>query len=117
MAASYIHSVVTNVPGPTEPIQWAGEDIQEIISFIPQPSPNSLGCAIYTYRSKVSVSVMMDHDDEDEEMGGLYKMGSAQRIADLFEECFGELRSEVEGLEREKKDLLEGGGVGKVKAA
>ncbi|KAJ3416264.1 hypothetical protein HDV05_002554 [Chytridiales sp. JEL 0842] len=105
LASKPLHSVVSNVPGPNEPIPWGGEPIQEIISFIPQAYPNSLGCTIYSYRGKVSVSVMMDHDEED----NVYATGSAQRIADLFEQCFEELKSEVAGLKKAE------GGVGKIK--
>ncbi|KAJ3192617.1 hypothetical protein HK101_006230 [Irineochytrium annulatum] len=87
-----IHAVVTNVPGPMEAIPWAGESIQEIVSFIPQAFPNSLGCTIYTYRGKVSLSVMLDLDDGDMH----FSQGSAQAIVEEFEEVFAELKRGVE---------------------
>ncbi|KAJ3103867.1 hypothetical protein HDU97_009786 [Phlyctochytrium planicorne] len=82
-----IHAVVTNVPGPSEPLPWAGHPIKEIISFIPQAYPNSLGCAIYTYRNQVSLSVMIDKDDNDL----LFATGAAQAIVEEFESIFAEL--------------------------
>ncbi|KAJ3099023.1 hypothetical protein HDU96_010847 [Phlyctochytrium bullatum] len=86
-----IHAVVTNVPGPSTPLPWAGEPIQEIVSFIPQAYANSLGCTIYTYRGKVAVSVMLDRDDSDR----LFWGGAAQVIADGFAEVFGEVLEKV----------------------
>ncbi|KAJ3199905.1 hypothetical protein HDU67_002431, partial [Dinochytrium kinnereticum] len=78
---------VTNVPGPATPLPWAGSPIKEIISFIPQAYPNSLGCTIYTYRGQVSLSVMIDKDDNDL----LFATGAAQAIVDEFEQVFKEL--------------------------
>ncbi|KAJ3317126.1 hypothetical protein HDU76_001333 [Blyttiomyces sp. JEL0837] len=96
--AQNIHAVVTNVPGPSEKLPWGSQKINEIISFIPQASPNSLGCTIYTYDGIVSVSVMMDLDNHD----SVFAWGGAQRICDLFEEVFREVGEEVEEEVRRK---------------
>ncbi|KAI8850072.1 wax ester synthase-like acyl-CoA acyltransferase domain-containing protein [Chytridium lagenaria] len=102
-----IHAVVTNVPGPSTALPWAGEPIKEIISFIPQSFPNSLGCTIYTYRNQVSISVMIDRDDNDL----LFATGAAQSIVDEFNTVFAEL------LESAKNAAIDGKGDVKVKAA
>ncbi|KAJ3219400.1 hypothetical protein HK099_004715 [Clydaea vesicula] len=80
-------AVVTNVPGPAENIKWAGKKIEEIVALIPQAYSNSLGCAIYTYAGKVTISIMMDEILND----SCFDKGAAQEIAELFDSNFNEM--------------------------
>ncbi|KAI9332867.1 wax ester synthase-like acyl-CoA acyltransferase domain-containing protein [Zopfochytrium polystomum] len=88
-SARNVTAVVTNVPGPMEPLLWGGEPIDALTSFIPQAHPNSLGCTIYTYQGQVAVSVMMDEDEHDL----LFCPGAAASICGLFDEAFEEIKA------------------------
>lgn len=54
------HGVFTNEPGPTLPISFAGEEIQEYRTFPPQCGKGSLGIALISYCGKVSIGSIAD---------------------------------------------------------
>lgn len=54
------HGVFTNVPGPTVPITFAGEQIQEYRTFPPQSGKGSIGIALISYCGKVSIGAIAD---------------------------------------------------------
>ncbi|KAI8990101.1 wax ester synthase-like acyl-CoA acyltransferase domain-containing protein [Pilobolus umbonatus] len=54
------HGVFTNVPGPTTPITFAGEEIREYRSFPPQVGKGTLGIALMSYNGKVSIGAITD---------------------------------------------------------
>jgi hypothetical protein len=57
-----IHAVLTNVPGPLNPITFAGRRILKYVPVIPQPGPDGgLGLGILSYAGKVVVSVQTQH--------------------------------------------------------
>jgi hypothetical protein len=91
MTAKYFHTVLTNVPGPVDKIQWAGEEVDEIVATIPQPGhPNSLGASIYTYSGKVTLSVVGCRDDESK----LWRNGNMQEICECFEDSLRAMSGE-----------------------
>lgn len=93
-SAGLFHCVLTNVPGPSERIAWAGQDIHEIVGAIPQPGgPNSIGASIYSYAGGVSVSTVMCRDPEGGT--GVYANGAAQRVCECFEESLGQLGKKI----------------------
>jgi diacylglycerol O-acyltransferase len=54
------HGIFTNVPGPTIPISFAGEQIQEYRTFPPQSGKGSIGIALISYCGQVSIGAIAD---------------------------------------------------------
>jgi hypothetical protein len=52
--------VVTNVPGPREPLYMDGVRLREVMSWVPHPARLGLGLAILSYAGKVIVGVRVD---------------------------------------------------------
>jgi diacylglycerol O-acyltransferase len=52
--------VVTNVPGPREPLYIDGVRLRDVMSWVPHPSRLGLGLAILSYAGKVIVGVRVD---------------------------------------------------------
>lgn len=52
--------VMTNVPGPREPIYLAGEQLKRIMFWVPQPANLALGVSILSYAGEVMIGVATD---------------------------------------------------------
>jgi hypothetical protein len=52
--------LVTNVPGPQEPIILAGRKIRHAIFWIPQPAGWGLGISIISYAGEITLGVAVD---------------------------------------------------------
>lgn len=53
-------AVLTNVPGPKEPLAIAGAPIRRILFWVPQSGELGLGLSIFSYAGQVSLGVMSD---------------------------------------------------------
>jgi len=53
-------AVLTNVPGPREPLRLGGRTIRRILYWVPQSGDLALGLSIFSYAGAVSVGVMAD---------------------------------------------------------
>ncbi len=53
-------AVMTNVPGPAEPIRIAGNVVERVLVWVPQSSDIGLGVSILSYRGGVQFGVMTD---------------------------------------------------------
>ncbi|KAI8646519.1 wax ester synthase-like acyl-CoA acyltransferase domain-containing protein [Parasitella parasitica] len=85
------HGVFTNVPGPTVPIDFAGEEIQEYRTFPPQCGKGSIGMALISYSGKVSIGAIADvHRDYPQVANGV-----CSRFADEFQLVLDEARMET----------------------
>ncbi|KAK4512364.1 uncharacterized protein ATC70_003062 [Mucor velutinosus] len=99
------HGVFTNVPGPTVPIQFAGEEIQEYRTFPPQSGKGSIGMALISYSGKISVGAIADiHPDYPQVANGV-----CSRFAEEFQLILDEAKMEISKKNanltlREKKD-------------
>ncbi len=58
--AAKVSAVMTNVPGPREPLYLAGSRIQEMMFWVPSPGSLSLGISILSYAGNVMVGVATD---------------------------------------------------------
>jgi WS/DGAT/MGAT family acyltransferase len=58
--------VVTNVPGPREPLYIDGVRLRDVMSWVPHPSGLGLGLAILSYAGKVIVGVRVDEAVSDD---------------------------------------------------
>ena len=52
--------VVTNVPGPREPLFIDGKRLREVVFWVPHPAKLGLGLSILSYAGKVIVGVRVD---------------------------------------------------------
>ncbi|CEP12110.1 hypothetical protein [Parasitella parasitica] len=85
------HGVFTNVPGPTVPIDFAGEEIQEYRTFPPQCGKGSIGMALISYSGKVSIGAIADvHRDYPEVANGV-----CSRVAEEFQLVLDEAKMEI----------------------
>lgn len=57
--------LINLVPGPNKIVPFANCPIDEIIAIIPQSSPSTLGCGLYTYHEHVTVSIVTDFIEND----------------------------------------------------
>jgi len=55
-------AIVTNVPGPQEPVFLAGARLTRLVFWVPQAGSVGLGVSIFSYAGKVSVGVAADHN-------------------------------------------------------
>jgi diacylglycerol O-acyltransferase len=53
-------AVVTNVPGPREPVRLAGSRLSRIVFWVPQTGSVALGVSILSYAGEVTVGVAAD---------------------------------------------------------
>jgi len=81
MFSSRATTVLTNVPGPKEPLKLAGSEISSLMFWVPQSGGLGLGLSILSYNNSVRVGVAAD--------AGLVKYPEA--LARDFEEAFEEL--------------------------
>ncbi len=58
--AAKVSAVMTNVPGPREPLYLAGSQINDMMFWVPSPGSLSTGISILSYASNVMVGVATD---------------------------------------------------------
>ncbi|MCP3873258.1 MAG: wax ester/triacylglycerol synthase family O-acyltransferase [Desulfobacteraceae bacterium] len=52
--------VMTNVPGPRQPLYFAGKEISNIMFWVPRSGAIGLGLSIFSYNGKVSIGIASD---------------------------------------------------------
>jgi diacylglycerol O-acyltransferase / wax synthase len=60
LLASRATAVITNVPGPTEPLTVAGSRLKEWLSWVPQSGDVGMGVSIFSYAGQVQFGVITD---------------------------------------------------------
>ncbi len=78
--------VLTNVPGPREPLYFAGQKIENFMFWVPRSGKIGLGISIFSYDGKVTVGVASDE--------GL--MADPEVLLEGFEEEFNSLLAIVQ---------------------
>lgn len=58
--ASKSTAVMTNVPGPREPLYFAGAPVESIMAWVPQSGRLGLGVSIFSYAGNVSLGITTD---------------------------------------------------------
>lgn len=58
--ASKSSAVMTNVPGPRQPLYFAGQRIEKIMFWVPQSGRMGLGVSIFSYAGEVVLGVITD---------------------------------------------------------
>ncbi|KAI7901613.1 uncharacterized protein BX663DRAFT_487337 [Cokeromyces recurvatus] len=85
------HGAFTNISGPTFPISFAGEEIQEQRIFSPQLGKGTMGIALISYCDKVSIGALAD---VHRHYPGLAE-GICQRFVEEFEFILEEAKLEL----------------------
>ena len=88
--------VLTNVPGPKEPLYFAGSEIKNMMFWVPRAGDVGLGVSILSYNGKVSVGIAADE--------GLMPDGEA--LLEGFEAELAHLMRLVESGEIEEAPLV-----------
>ena len=84
------HAVFTNVPGPSAPLVFAGQQVAGYVPIIPGFTPGALGLAILTYAEKVIISIQCDQPQDGAQ-------SVAAEISDVhFHRAFQQLLSAIE---------------------
>ena len=78
--------VVTNVPGPTDAISFAGREITDMIFWVPQANEQGIGISIFSYDGNVRVGVAADEN----------LLGAPGELAAAFEAEMEALLEDVE---------------------
>ncbi len=52
--------VVSSVPGPTQPLFFGGQSVEDLVFWVPQSAGLNVGLSILTYDGKVTVGLMSD---------------------------------------------------------
>jgi diacylglycerol O-acyltransferase len=53
-------AVMTNVPGPTRPVSFAGVPVGGVVSWVPRSGDTPIGLAIFSYSGQVQVGLAVD---------------------------------------------------------
>src|SRR5664279_4765587 len=53
-------AVMTNVPGPREPVYLAGARVRAVMAWAPTSGSMSMSVSIFSYRGAVSIGLMVD---------------------------------------------------------
>ena len=88
--------ILTNVPGPREPLYFSGSEIKNIMFWVPRAGDVGLGVSILSYNDRVSVGIAADE--------GLMPDGEA--LLEGFEEELDHLVKLVESGEIEEEPLV-----------
>ena len=85
---SKYHAVFTNVPGPAEPLVFAGQVVRHYAPIIPGFTPGGLGLAIISYGDSVTICIQCDKPAKGPSV-------AAQISDNYFHAAFEELSSTI----------------------
>ncbi len=78
-------TVMTNVPGPREPLYFAGSELAQLLFWVPQAGLVGIGVSILSYRNAVQIGVIADDN----------LIPDPDRVAEAFRPEFGALAARV----------------------
>lgn len=78
-------AVMTNVPGPQQPLYFCGSRIDDLVFWVPQSGRLALGVSILSYAGHVRVGVAADRD----------VVADPSEIVRAFHDAFGELAADA----------------------
>ena len=94
--SSKASGILTNVPGPGDPLYFAGSEIKNMMFWVPRAGDVGLGVSILSYNGKVTVGIAADE--------GL--MPDGESLLEGFEEELAHLVRLVESGEIEEEPLV-----------
>ncbi|RUP52471.1 wax ester synthase-like acyl-CoA acyltransferase domain-containing protein [Jimgerdemannia flammicorona] len=93
------HGVLTNVPGPTEPITFANQQIIEYRALPPQTGKGTLGMGLLSYNGKMNLSILTD------EMAAMGYPDAAEKICGRFVKEFEIILEDAKREAREGEEI------------
>ncbi len=110
MLANKISGVLSNVPGPRQPLYFAGKEIKDIMFWVPRIGGLGLGVSIISYNGKVSLGICTDtglvadpnsilrhFENEFRMLHGMYKAGQIDKDPLVINDRFKDTHSISEG--------------------
>ena len=84
--------VVTNVPGPTGAVEFAGREITDIMFWVPQANDQGIGISIFSYDGAVRLGIACDANliEDPGELSGAFRT----EVDALAEDADADLASE-----------------------
>jgi diacylglycerol O-acyltransferase len=55
-------AVMTNVPGPREPVYFGGSELRQLLFWVPQAGSVGIGISIFSYRGEVQIGLIADEN-------------------------------------------------------
>lgn len=55
-------TVMTNVPGPRQPLYFAGSELKQLLFWVPQAGNVGIGISIFSYRGEVQIGLIADEN-------------------------------------------------------
>ncbi len=108
MFANKTTGVLSNVPGPRQPLYFAGEEIKKIMFWVPRIGGLGIGISIISYNGTVSVGIATDaglvsnptgilrnFDNEYRMLLGMYKAGQMERDPLVINDRYQDLHDEI----------------------
>ena len=77
--------VVTNVPGPTNTVEFAGKEVTDVMFWVPQANDQGIGISIFSYDGGVRVGIAADENllPEPSELGAAFEREIESLAADI----------------------------------
>jgi WS/DGAT/MGAT family acyltransferase len=94
--ANKASGVLTNVPGPRHPLYFAGQQIENLMFWVPRSGQAGLGISILSYNGKVTVGVASDSK----------RMPDPEKLLIGFEDEFNELLKLVQSGKIDESPLV-----------
>ncbi|KAI9024147.1 wax ester synthase-like acyl-CoA acyltransferase domain-containing protein [Hyaloraphidium curvatum] len=97
--------VITNVPGPSKPIYWAGVPFDQYVPVL-CPGANIIGTALQSLNDHITLGVTLDFDP-DASPQGLFARDDARLIVSLFESEVSRLFQSAKKGQPRRKSVIE----------
>ena len=94
--ANKASGVLTNVPGPREPLYFSGQKIRNLMFWVPRSGQAGLGISILSYAGMVTVGIAADAN----------RMPDPEKLLEGFEEEFNELLNLVQSGKIDESPLV-----------
>jgi WS/DGAT/MGAT family acyltransferase len=91
--------VLTNVPGPREPLYFAGQRLRQMIFWVPQSGGIGMGISIFSYAGEVVLALQVDNN----------LVPDPEVISAGFEQEFAELREVARATTQRQDAMMETG--------
>lgn len=77
--------VVTNVPGPTNTVEFAGKEVTDVMFWVPQANDQGIGISIFSYDGGVRVGIAADENllPEPSKLGAAFEREIESLAADI----------------------------------
>jgi hypothetical protein len=93
--------VLTNVPGPREPLMLTGVPVEDLVFWVPHPGDElGMGLSLVSYCGRATLGVIAD----------AHRVPDPERIAEAFYAEFTRLSQRLQRAQRRRKQMAASGG-------